>query len=34
VLDIRILFWSFVAVVLGREVAVHRESGRLSLRRR
>jgi lipopolysaccharide/colanic/teichoic acid biosynthesis glycosyltransferase len=33
-LDARILFWSVVAVVLGREVAVHRGSGRLSLRRR
>jgi len=33
-LDLRILFWSFVAVVLSREVAVHRESGRLGVRRR
>ena len=33
-LDLRILFWSIVAVVLNREVAVHRENGRLSARRR
>jgi lipopolysaccharide/colanic/teichoic acid biosynthesis glycosyltransferase len=33
-LDLHILFWSIVAVVLRREVAVHRESGRLSVRRR
>jgi lipopolysaccharide/colanic/teichoic acid biosynthesis glycosyltransferase len=33
-LDVGILLWSVVAIVLGREVAVHRVSGRLSLRRR
>jgi lipopolysaccharide/colanic/teichoic acid biosynthesis glycosyltransferase len=32
-MDARILFWTAVAV-LGREVAVHRETGRLNLRRR
>ena len=33
-LDARILFWSFVTVVLRRPVAVHRESGAMRLRRR
>lgn len=33
VMDARILFWT-AAAVAGREVAVHRESGRLNLRRR
>jgi lipopolysaccharide/colanic/teichoic acid biosynthesis glycosyltransferase len=33
-MDLRILVWTGVAVLLGRDVAVHRESGRLSVRRR
>ena len=33
-LDLRILFWSAVAVLFHREVAVHRGTARLSLRRR
>jgi lipopolysaccharide/colanic/teichoic acid biosynthesis glycosyltransferase len=33
-MDIRILIWTGVAVLLRRDVAVHRESGRLSVRRR
>jgi lipopolysaccharide/colanic/teichoic acid biosynthesis glycosyltransferase len=33
-MDLRILFWTIVAVVLRREVAVHRESGCLNVRRR
>ena len=33
-LDLRILWWTAAAVVLRRDVAVHRESGRLSIRRR
>lgn len=32
-LDARIVFWSAVAVLLQRPVAVHRETGRLSMRR-
>jgi hypothetical protein len=32
-MDARILFWT-AAAVLGREVAVHRETGKLNLRRR
>jgi lipopolysaccharide/colanic/teichoic acid biosynthesis glycosyltransferase len=32
--DLRILAWTAVAVVLRRNVAVHRESGRLTVRRR
>ena len=33
-MDLRILFWTCAAVVLRRQVAVHRESGRMNLRRR
>jgi lipopolysaccharide/colanic/teichoic acid biosynthesis glycosyltransferase len=33
-MDLRILAWTGVAVVLRRDVAVHRDSGRLSTRRR
>jgi lipopolysaccharide/colanic/teichoic acid biosynthesis glycosyltransferase len=33
-MDIRILFWTVVAVVFRRDVAVHRGTGRTSLRRR
>jgi lipopolysaccharide/colanic/teichoic acid biosynthesis glycosyltransferase len=33
-LDLRILVWTAAAVILRREVAVHRETGRLSARRR
>jgi lipopolysaccharide/colanic/teichoic acid biosynthesis glycosyltransferase len=33
-LDINILTWTFVAVLLRRQVAVHRETGRMNLRRR
>ena len=33
-LDIRIAFWTVAAVVLRRQVAVNRETGRMSLRRR
>jgi lipopolysaccharide/colanic/teichoic acid biosynthesis glycosyltransferase len=33
-MDFRILFWTFAAVLLRRQVAVHRESGRMNLRRR
>jgi lipopolysaccharide/colanic/teichoic acid biosynthesis glycosyltransferase len=33
-LDLRILLWSVVAVLLKCQVAVHRDSGRLNLRRR
>ena len=33
-LDLRIVFWSLVAVLLRRQVAVHRDSGRMNLRRR
>jgi len=33
-LDIRILVWTAMAVVLRRDVAVHRDTGRLSARRR
>jgi lipopolysaccharide/colanic/teichoic acid biosynthesis glycosyltransferase len=33
-MDLRILVWTGVAVLLRRDVAVHRESGRLSVRRR
>ena len=34
VLDLRILFWTFVTVVLRRPVAVHRDSGLMNLRHR
>jgi hypothetical protein len=33
-MDVRILFWTLVAVGLRRDVAVHRGTGRTSLRRR
>ena len=33
-MDVRILGWTAVALILRRDVAVHRSSGRLSLRRR
>jgi lipopolysaccharide/colanic/teichoic acid biosynthesis glycosyltransferase len=33
-LDLRILAWSLVAVILRREVAVNRQTGRMNLRRR
>lgn len=33
-LNTRILFWTFAAVLLRREVAVHRDTGRMRLRRR
>ncbi|HYM58034.1 MAG TPA: sugar transferase [Solirubrobacteraceae bacterium] len=33
-LDVRILFWTFVTVVLRKPVAVHRESGLMNIRRR
>ncbi len=33
-MDLSILFWTCAAVVLRRQVAVHRESGRMNLRRR
>ena len=33
-MDLRILLWTAVAVILRREVAVHRESARITLRRR
>jgi len=33
-MDVRILSWTVVAVVLRRDVAVHRNSGRTTLRRR
>jgi lipopolysaccharide/colanic/teichoic acid biosynthesis glycosyltransferase len=32
-MDFRILVWTFIAVVLRRDVAVHRETGRLTVRR-
>ena len=32
--DLRILFWTVAAVLLRRDVAVHRQSGRMNLRRR
>lgn len=32
--DVSILFWTVAAVLLRRQVAVHRESGRMNLRRR
>ena len=32
--DLKILYWTFVTVVLRRPVAVHRESGHMNLRRR
>jgi lipopolysaccharide/colanic/teichoic acid biosynthesis glycosyltransferase len=32
--DVRILTWTFIAILLRRDVAVNRESGRLSLRKR
>jgi len=31
-MDLKILWWTAVAVVFGREVAVHRDTGRLNLR--
>lgn len=33
-LDVRILFWTTAAVIMRRQVAVHRESGKMNLRRR
>jgi lipopolysaccharide/colanic/teichoic acid biosynthesis glycosyltransferase len=33
-MDLSILFWTIAAVLLRRQVAVHRESGRMNLRRR
>lgn len=33
-MDVSILFWTIAAVLLRRQVAVHRESGRMNLRRR
>jgi len=33
-LDLRILLWSAVAVLLRRQVAVNRQTGRMNLRRR
>jgi hypothetical protein len=33
-MDLRILFWTGAAVLLRRRVAVHRETGRLNVRRR
>jgi lipopolysaccharide/colanic/teichoic acid biosynthesis glycosyltransferase len=33
-MDVAILFWTVAAVLLRRQVAVHRESGRMNLRRR
>jgi lipopolysaccharide/colanic/teichoic acid biosynthesis glycosyltransferase len=33
-LDVKILAWSLVAVILRREVAVSRATGRMNLRRR
>lgn len=33
-LDLRILFWTSAAVLMRRQVAVHRESGKMNLRRR
>jgi lipopolysaccharide/colanic/teichoic acid biosynthesis glycosyltransferase len=33
-LDLRIMFWSLIAVLLRRQVAVNRQSGRMNLRRR
>ena len=33
-MDLRILFWTVAAVALRRDVAVHRETGRMNLRRR
>jgi lipopolysaccharide/colanic/teichoic acid biosynthesis glycosyltransferase len=32
--DLRILFWTTAAVILRRQVAVHRDSGKMNLRRR
>jgi lipopolysaccharide/colanic/teichoic acid biosynthesis glycosyltransferase len=32
--DLRILFWATIAVLLRRQVAVHRDSGKMNLRRR
>jgi len=34
VMDVCVLAWTMVAIALDREIAVHRESGRLGLRRR
>ena len=33
-MDVKILFWTVAAVLLRRDVAVHRETGRMNLRRR
>jgi lipopolysaccharide/colanic/teichoic acid biosynthesis glycosyltransferase len=33
-LNLRILFWTLAAVVMRRQVAVHRESGKMNLRKR
>jgi hypothetical protein len=33
-MDARILFWTVAAVLLRRAVAVHRETGKLNVRRR
>jgi lipopolysaccharide/colanic/teichoic acid biosynthesis glycosyltransferase len=33
-MDLRILFWTIAAVILRRDVAVHRETGQMNLRRR
>ena len=33
-LDVRIVLWTIVAVLLNRDVAVNRETGRMGLRRR
>jgi lipopolysaccharide/colanic/teichoic acid biosynthesis glycosyltransferase len=33
-MDLKILFWTAAAVLLRRQVAVHRETGRMNLRRR
>ena len=33
-MDVKILFWTLAAVLLRRDVAVHRETGRMNLRRR
>ncbi len=33
-MDVRILFWTVIAVIMRREIAVNRASGRISLRRR
>ena len=33
-LNVRILFWTAAAVVMRRQVAVHRDSGKMNLRKR